>query len=218
VLDVAYTLPAGGYGPVSVPPPTLRDCDCRGLVRWQLLPPAGAVLLAGPGLVPDLAWGWRRTGLGPVTPSSDDELDRWLEGGAEPDTPAHGGDAVTGRQAALGPVAGLAVPRAAWIVACSVLAGGLGLLLTRLRPRLVGPAVGLLGAVLAASAALLPQPTAEAAAAAQPGLAGLAALLLARAGAVRYARWRADHLPGFTRTVPELTATASVAPSPSAGS
>ncbi len=204
LLDVAFTLPpANLIGLATIPPPTLWDADHRGPVRWQLLPPAGSVLAVGPGLTPDLAWGWRRTGLGPVTPSSDLELDAWLTSGSEPDTPPDGGGSVTGRQPVLAPVAALAVPRAGWVAGWSLLAGGVGLGLSRLTRRRLGLAAGLLGVLLAVAATLLPQPTAEAAAAAQPGLAGLAALLTARAAGREYARWRADNLPGFTRRRPD---------------
>jgi hypothetical protein len=215
LLDVAFNRPGGTLGPVRVHPPRVRDADGRGPVRWHLRPTAGEVLLAGPGLAADLRWGWRGAGFGPVAPAGEAELEHWLDTGVEPDPPTDGGAAVVGRQPGLGAVGVLAVPRPVWLAGCSLAAVGLGLLLVaRVPPARAGWAVAAGGAGLAVCGAVYPQPTSEALAAAQPGLAGLAVLLAVRAGGRAVAGWRADHLPGFTRTVPEPT---TVSRPPSAG-
>ena len=86
---------------------------------------------------------------------------------------------------------------------------------------MIGPAVALLGSLVAVAAAVWPQPVSQAVAGCQPGL-WAALLLLAGQVAVRwYYRRRVTHLPGFTRTrrdpASDLVGTAaSVGPSPSA--
>src|SRR5206468_4336376 len=93
------------------------------------------------------------------------------------DEPAASGDALTARQPVPGPVKLLLVPRAWWVGACSLAGLVVGYGLSRLRPWLLGPALACVGVAAAFAGVGWPQPTAQAAAAVQPGLLLLAVVL-----------------------------------------
>jgi hypothetical protein len=133
-------------------------------------------------------------------------MEEWFRTGNPPD---HGdvstGDAVAVRRASASPLRVTLAPRWTWLLAAS----GVGLVLVvgvcQLRAAFVGPAVAVLALGLAAGAVLLPQPTAQAVAAAQPGLLLAGLLLAAQFGWRWYRRWKVERLPTFSRVRPPST-------------
>jgi hypothetical protein len=101
------------------------------------------------------------------------------------------------------------------VVGCSLGLLLIGLVVARLPGAVGGPVVALLAGAAAVAPVLYPQPAAQAAGAAGPGLAALALVL----GVQGFARWyyhrRVTYLPGFARGRPELVA--AVAGQSSAG-
>ncbi|HET6573394.1 MAG TPA: hypothetical protein VFG68_07320 [Fimbriiglobus sp.] len=210
LLDVRYLLPttrSGVLGERTIAPPRLPGATFRSPARWQVVLPAGVVpLLPGHDLQPDVRWGIRRGVPAPVAAASTEELDRWMADGTDPDADgeptaagAPSGDALTAVQPALGPVMLYRFSRVRFAAVCSLAALVLGLAVSRLRPGLIGPVLGAAGVVVAVLAAGWPQPTAQAAAAALPGVVGLAAVLGGLAAVRWYYRRQVTHLPGFTR-------------------
>jgi hypothetical protein len=130
-------------------------------------------------------------------------MEHWLRGGTDSDdgTPATG-DAVAVRRATADPLRVTLAPRWAWaLAACAVgllLVAGVG----QLKLAYIGPAVAAAAVLLAVGAIFLPQPTAQAVAAGQPGLLLGAVVLLAQFGWRTYRRSKTERLPTFSRTVP----------------
>jgi hypothetical protein len=215
VLEIHYTASASARGGFEPIPPRLKSTAFLAPPRLQLAVPAGTIALAfGSGFAPDSRWGWRGGFPAPVAGYSGDELERWFLGGAVPaerdpwEVPSD--DAVTGRLHGPPPRV-LRLPRGAFVVGCSLAALVLGFGVSRLRPRLVGPAVAVLGALAVVAGAALPQPAPHVFAAALPGLAALAVALGFTATVRAIARRRVDYLPTFRRD-------ATLPPAPAADS
>lgn len=206
VVEVQYALPSRPRGEMLLVPPRIRGAVLLAPARVQVALPSNAVpLILGSSFVPDQRWGWRGGFPSPVAALTPDELDRWFLGGAAPaDDDAWNGstdDAVTGRQYDAASLRVVRVPRLPFVVGCSLLALLVGFGIARLRPRLVGPAVALVGLLAVAAGAVLPQPATQALAAGLPGLGALA-LALGGATLLRWqARRRIDYLPTFRREV-----------------
>ena len=75
-----------------------------------------------------------------------------------------------------------------------------GLVVSRLPGSRAGPLVALLAGAAATAAVLFPQPAAQIAGAAQPGLAALVVVLVGLAAGRWYYRHRVTYLPGFSRS------------------
>lgn len=222
VLEVRYSVSAArqpGGDSVFAPPQVLGAGYAR-TVRWQVEVPSGSLPLVFGADPVETRWRWRFGMYAPAAGRSDAYLERWFQAGGRADDEAAAGDpgdaaAVQVGQASPEPLRVYRVS-AVWFVAlCSVGVLLLGLVLTRLPPAAVGPAVVLLVAAGACAAVLAPQPAAQAAGAGQFGLAALVVAVVGQA-AVRWAyRRRVTYLPGFTRTRPEPSAagTASARPS-----
>ena len=208
-LEVRYVRPPtrAGLGELTVVPPAVRGAAVLTPVRWQLVVPASAVpLVPDPGFVPEARWQWRGWMFAPAPAASPDDLDGWLAGGADPggaDEPAAWapprGEVVAGRLPAAARLRVVRVPRVVCVIGCSVLVFVAGIVVSRLRPRLLGPAVAALGAAAAAAAVTFPQPAGQVAAAAQPGVVVLALAFAAQAARRWYHRRRLTHLPTFAR-------------------
>jgi hypothetical protein len=211
LLDVRYLLPAARPTPLgerTIVPPRFPGAAFRSPARWQVLVPPDAVpLYLGSDLRPDVRWGWRRGLPAPVAAASTEELERWVADGTDPDADensnaadAPSGDALTARQPVLGPVTVYRFGRVKFAAACSLVVLALGLAVSQLRPRLIGPALAIGGTAVAVLAAVWPQPAAQVAAASIPGVFGLGAVLAGLAAVRWYYRRRVAYLPGFTRT------------------
>ncbi len=202
-----------GRGGRVIVPPAVKGASYRGAVRWYVACPAERVpIVLDAGWDAEHRWAWRGAGVGPGPVDSPAEMERWLRGGTDTadGTPASG-DAVAVRRATADPLRITLAPRWAWVLAaCAVgllLVAGVG----QLRLTYIGPAVALAAVALAVGAIFLPQPTAQAVAAGQPGLLLGAVVLLAQFGWRTYRRWKTDRLPTFSRTVspPEPSAQTS---------
>jgi hypothetical protein len=206
VLDVRVQgAAAGGWRGRTILPPRVRAAF-RSPARWSVTHAAGTVpLVPAAAVQADARWGWRGYGFGPAAADSPADLDRWLRDGVEADAveppPAvpPGGEVVAVRQPALGPLTLIAVPRTAWVAGASFLAFATAVGLARLRAAALGPAVLLLAVTATAAAVVLPHPTAQFVAAAQPGLLSAAVLVAGTAAADWYQRRKADRLPAFSR-------------------
>jgi hypothetical protein len=211
VLEVRYQLPTAraAWAETTLIPPVLSGAAYRAPARWQVAFPQDVTPLTwGDRFQPEARWGLRSgvaTALPAATPQ---DLEQWFAAGVETDLPAEtgagprrdAGEAVVGRQPLPGRVSLLTLPRAGWVTVCSLAALVLGVVLVRLPPAAIGPAVALVGSLVAVAAVVWPQPVAQAVAGCQPGL-WAALLLLAGQVAIRwYYRRRVTHLPGFTRT------------------
>ena len=211
VLDVRYLLPVThtGFGELVLPPPRLPGAVYRTSVRWQVALPSDAVALSfDRSLQSELHWAWRAGTFAPTAGATTAELDQWLTAGAEPEAVSDrvfvaGTDVLTARQHAVAEVRLYHVPRALWVVGCSLVVLLAGLAVSRVRPVLLGPVLGLAGIAAVITAMAWPQPTAHAAGAALPGVAALVIVLAASAAVRWYYRRRITHLPGFTRGLPE---------------
>lgn len=222
ILDVrCQQATAGdGRGGRVIVPPAVKGASYRGAVRWYVACPGERVpILFDAGWDAEHRWAWRGAGVGPGPVDSPAEMERWLRGGSEPaDDPPAGGDAVAVRRATAEPLRLSLAPRWAWwVAACAIgllLVAGIG----QLRLGFVGPAVALAAVALAVGAIFLPQPTAQAVAACQPGFALGVVVLLAQFGWRTYRRWRTDRLPTFSRTAPPPEPTSQSARSSRTGS
>ncbi len=206
VVEVQYTLPPQPRGEVTLVPPQVRGAVLQSPAWWSMAVPAGTVpLVVGGPLLVEQRWSWRGGLPGPVAAVSSADLDRWFAGGVSPveadpwDVPTD--DGVTGRQTTAAAVRILRVPRVPFVLGCSLAALVLGLAISRLRPRLVGPTIALGGVLMATAAVLAPQPAAQVVAASVPGLLTLAVAIGLGAGLRWLARRRITHLPTFRREV-----------------
>ncbi|OWK44423.1 hypothetical protein [Fimbriiglobus ruber] len=209
VLDVQYGVSPSrtGPGPVRFTPPRIAGATFRAPVRWQVALSADVVpLVFGRDVQADTRWAWRNWMFGPTAGTTTAELDTWFAGRtvAEPEfdmsvVVGSTGDVLTVRQPIPGPLDVVRLPRIGWVAGCSLVVFVAGWCVSRLRPGLLGPALGAVGVAVALLAVAWPDPVARAAAAAEPGLVVLAAFLSAFALVQWYYRWRVVHLPGFTR-------------------
>lgn len=201
VLDVRYKLPPG-VGEESVYLPPRPAAAFAGPVRWQITGPGGSVPLV-PGGRAEQRWRVRTAIFTPVAASNDD-LDRWFQTGAGGDDGAGPTESVVVRLTGPDPVRVYHVQRVTLVIVCSAAVLLLGLAASRLPDGAGGPAVALLAGAAAVAAVLYPQPAAEAAGAAGPGLLALGLVLASQAAARWYYRRRITYLPGFTRGRPEM--------------
>ncbi len=228
LLDVRYALPPlrpSLLGEIAVVPPRLPGAAFRSPTRWQVVIPHDSVpIYLGRELQPDVRWGWRRGMPAPLAAASTEELDHWVADGTDPDADGEptasgpSGDALTARQPVPGPVRVYRFGRVKFAAVCSLAVLALGLAASRLRPGLVGPVLGLAGVAAAILAAGWPQPAAQAAAAALPGVVGLAAVLAGLAALRWYYRRRVAYLPGFTRDGAAPSGSAQALPPAQTGS
>jgi len=189
-------------------PPLLTSAAFAGPLRWQVTVPPGSAPLLSAGATAQLRWRWQGGLIGPAAIGSTDELEHWLRTGDEP----RGGDdssgeIVTARQATPAVLVVHRVPRIGFTIACSVVVFVLGLLLTRLPAALLGAAVALVVGLAGIAVSLWPQPAAEVAAACEPGLLAVVLAVLVQLSVRWYYRHRVTHLPGFTLSLPEPSAT-----------
>lgn len=192
-----------GRGGRIVSPPAVKGASYRGPVRWYVACPADRVpVVFDAGWDAEHRWGWRGYGIGPGPADSPAEMERWLRGGGDDGSGEAGGEAVAVRRSNADPVRITLVSRWAWLVAATavglLVVAGIG----QLRLAFVGPAVAVVAVGLALGAIFLPQPTAQAVAAAQPGLLLGGLLLAAQYGWRWYRRTKADRRPTFSRTLP----------------
>lgn len=217
VVEVYHSLTDGGRSELVFPPPRLRGAAALAPARVQVaLPPFSVPIVLGGSFEADRRWGWRGGFPAPVAGLASDELDRWFLGGTLPadadpwEVPID--DAVTGRLHGPAPVRVLRLPRGPFVVACSLFALVLGFGVTRLRPRLIGPAMSLMGIAAVAGGTLWPQPAMQGLAAMLPGLCALIVALGFATFVRGIIRRRMDHLATFRREVgplPELPAGSS---------
>jgi hypothetical protein len=206
-LDVRYAPPPmRNRWSLGLTPPQIRGALVRMPMRWQVVVPTSLVpLVPDEGFIPDVWWQWRGWGFAPVPGTTPTELDAWLiPSGATATDAANGwglpeGEILAGRQAIPGRLRVIRVPRAGWVLGCSVMVFLVGLAVSRLRPGVLGVAVALLGTTVAIAAVAFPQPAAQAAAAAQPGLVVLLIVWITQAARRWYHRHRVTHLPTFAR-------------------
>jgi hypothetical protein len=218
VLEVRYQLAAVRPGDGSPYPAPRPRAAFTGPLRWQIAIPRGTTpLVFGDGLTAEQRWRFRSGMFVPGPATSTDELERWFHSGTEPDGngsagPWQGGtgEPIVLRQTGSGPVRVYRIPTVGLIVAASAVVLLIGLVVSRLRGAIAGPLVAVLAGGAAVAAVLFPQPTAQVAAAAEPGLAALVLVLALQAAGRWYYRKRVTYLPGFTRIRPEPP------PSPSA--
>jgi hypothetical protein len=207
VIEVRYQLPAARQtGEAVYHPPLLPAAAFTGPVRWQITVPGTSVPLLTGGAAPEFRWRLRPTGLTPAPAAAADELDRWFRGGDEAaggSGPDAAGEAVTARQVRPAAVTVYRAPRVALVIACSVTAFVVVLVLWRLPGAIVGPAVAVVAGGLGVAAVLVPHAAAQAAGACQPGLAAaLVALVVVAVARASYRR-RVTRLPGFSRGLPD---------------
>ncbi len=215
VLELRYTLPGSRQvlGETNYQPPRVMSAAYSGPVRWLITEASGAApLLFSDRARPELRWRWRGPVFAPsAAPRADLEL--WFTSGGEPDAngaaPTQEGEPLAARQAAPDAVRVARVPWLALVIVCSLVVFLVAVLLTRLNAVAAGVVITALGGAFGIAAVLYPQPAAQVVAAGQPGLAvalfGVAAQALVR----WHLRRRARYLPGFTRTLPEPTASAA---------
>jgi hypothetical protein len=205
VLDVrCQGVAAADGGGRVISPPAVRGASYRGPVRWHVACPGERIpIVFDAGWDTEHRWSWRGYGFGPGPTDSPAELEQWLRGGGESagDAPP-AGEGVAVRRAAADPLRVTLAPRWAWLMVATAVGllavAGIG----QLRPAVVGPAVAVLAVVLAAGAVFLPQPTAQAVAAAQPGLTLGVMVLAVQHGWRWYRNWQAERRSTFTRTRP----------------
>jgi hypothetical protein len=197
-------------------PPAVPGATYRGPVRWYVACPADSVpLVSDAGWDAEHRWGWRGYGVGPLPADSPAEMEEWFRTGHPTDrNDGTTGDAVAVRRATADPLRITLAPRWTWLLAASgvglVLAVGVALL----RPVFIGPAVAVLALGLAAGVIFLPQPTAQAVAAAQPGLAIAVPLLAAVFGWRWYWKVRTRRVPTFSRVRPPSNPAPTPTPPP----
>jgi hypothetical protein len=196
-IELRYQM-AARSGSDLLSPPQLRDVAFDGPIRWHVRVPNGMLpLLSANGV--EQHWSWR-AGLLMPTASSAETLEEWFRLGTDSDHSGTGAaNEVVFHQTSPMPVSVDAVSRPLLLVLFSGASFALGLGLVRLRSAIAGPVVAVLGGLIAAAAIRFPQPVAQAAAAAEPGLAAIVVVLGTQALVRWYRRRRVTHLAGFTR-------------------
>lgn len=215
VVEVRYQLPAsrGRAGECVYHPPSLPGAAFAGPVRWHVTMPDGTVPMLTSGGTAEFRWRLRPLGLAPVPPASDDNLDRWFRTGDEAADGGNGESAVDARQPSPAAVTVYRVPRTGLLVACSVAAFVLVLLVARLPVGAAGPVVALGGGAIGVVTVFYPHPAAQVFGACQPGVAAAAAVLLVLVGARAYHRRQVSRMPGFAQSLPEPSGVAAPVPS-----
>lgn len=223
-LEVKYPTTAlrGMWDDTAYLPPKIRGAVYTGPTRWLIALPSGSTpLLFDESCQVEQRWRWLNLLPQPTAAYTSAELERWFRQVAEPDAsateeppPLIAGEHLTFRQDVPGPVWVVRVPRVGIVILCSLVAFVFGLILTRMSAPTVGVLLLVLAGGLAATAALMPQPAAQAAAAALPGLLALTVVLVAQAAWRWYQRRRLTHLPSFTRTRIEPTTASAIVLSP----
>lgn len=228
MLDVRYSLSSTSSQRrgVQIVPPRLLSAVFRSPARWQFHLPGDRVPLSfNRDLVVDQRWAWHQVAFSPTASANSADLEQWLNEGVEIEpAPAEilalistSHDTLTGRQANLTDVQLVLLPRMGWIASCSVLTVVVGLIVSRLRPVVIGFVLTVLGVMLGIAVGIYPQPIGHLIAAMQPGLCALALLLLL-IGLVRgYYQRRVKHLPGFTRNPGESVLEGTVSHVPLSG-
>jgi hypothetical protein len=197
-LEVRYRRGATVAWGEALHPPRIERAVFDGPVRWQVALPPGSVPLLADGGTAEQRWLFRTGTVIPVPASSEVGLDRWFETGKDPGDGSPGqADELVVRQASPAAIRVTAVPRLGLLLGCSLAVLVVGLVASRLPGAVAGPVVALLGGAAAVAAVLYPQPAAQAAGAAQPGLAALVLTLGGLAVGRWYHRRRLTHLPGF---------------------
>lgn len=204
VLELQYSLPPQPRGEFLFVAPRIRGTQLATPARCHIaIAPQSVPLVFGATFLPDHRWGWRGGFPAPIAGMALDELDRWFLGGTMP--PESDGweiptdDAVTGRLYGMANLRVVRVPRATFVLSCSLFAFILGYGISRLRPRLVGPGITLAGIAVIALGTLAPQPSSQALAASFPGIGALVILLGLQALVRWIARRRIDYLSTFRR-------------------
>jgi len=213
ILEIRYRLPnrPGELLNFVAPEPVAAYA---GPVRWLATGPAGTVPLLISGGRSEQRWRLRQGFLEPLSISGPD-LERWFQNGSTDDSAAAETEAVAVRLISPSAISVYSISRINLIIGCSLGVLVLGLMLSRLPGGLAGPLVAIAGGAVAVAAVCYPQPAAQAAAAAEPGLAGLILILSVQT----FSRWRYRHrvtyLPGFTRTLPEASPSSTGGSKPS---
>lgn len=189
-------------------PPRVRRAMYDGPVRWHITLPTGSVPLLVSRDRAEQSWRFGSGMLQPVAGRAEDALQHWLETGEDRDT-AGDTDELVVVQASLEPVEVVRASRPGLLILASLVVFVTGLTLSRVRGAVAGPVVALIGGAVAVAAVRYPQPTAQVAGAAQPGLFALVAVLGVFAAARWYQRHRVTHLPGFTRARVDSTGPSS---------
>jgi hypothetical protein len=205
MVDVRFTTSKAIGGEVEeyfAPRPLAQ---LAGPVRWQVAGPAGTTPLLLGGERSEQHW-QRRFGMIVPAPASNDDLERWLLNGSGDSAESGPLESAVVRPRSAERIAFLHVPRLAFIVGCSVSVLLVGLILSRLPGWLSGPAVAVLAAAVAVATVMHPQPASQTAAAAEPGFVALMLVLAVQVAARWRHRQRITHLPGFTRSIPNLNA------------
>lgn len=203
LLDVRYQAPTRsvGRGGRAVVPPVVRGAAYRTAVRWTVGGGPGTVpLVPAAAVSPEAQWAWRGYGFGPTAVETATDQERWLTDGSDTAGPAAAEWAVV-TQPAPRPVAVTPVPLLAWVAGCSFFGFAVALGVSRVRPRLVGLVAVCVAVVVTATGVVVPQPTAQFVAAAQPGVA---VALVVSVGSVIVSRWptRAERRRPTFRTDP----------------
>ena len=107
------------------------------------------------------------------------------------------------------------VPRAVFVIACSVAVFVLFMVMARLPGAAIGPAIAFVAGAIGVAAVYFPHPAAQVAGSSQPGLLAVVAVLLIQLAVRWQHRHRVTHLPGFTRGAPEPLAVSVAVPSTS---
>lgn len=216
IIEVRYQLPASRAEPMELHPPTVVGASFAGPVRWQVSVSPGTVPIVAAGATPEIQWQWRGTGLSPCASGTDEELERWLREGLEPGQASDSsGLSVVARQTIPGAIAFYRIPRFAFITGCSVTVFFVCLILLRLPYPVLGPTIAVAAGGVGVAAIYFPHVVAQIAAATQPGLLAVLAVVGIQFGIRWSYRHRITHLPGFSRGVPEATAPQPPVPGPS---
>lgn len=227
VLELNYTLPGTrhAFGETAYQPPLLTSASYIGGTRWLVTEPTDAapLLFSNRG---HAEMRWRQRGV-TYTPSAASRaaMDKWFVQGIEPTaadtTNGSEGEPVVVRQNAPEQVRVVRVPWLALVVGCSLVVFLVLIVLTWLPTMISALVVVLTGAAFVVGVVLYPEPASQVVAAGQPGFV-LGLLAIVMLAVIRWqVRRRVEHLPGFTRTLPEPsgvgmpTGTASGTPAPS---
>jgi hypothetical protein len=206
VLEILYQTAQnrGDFGDDRFLPPVLANTAFTGPIRWYVTAPAGTTPILSSGAVAEFHWRWKSTGLAPSSTRSAKELEKWFQAGDEPyvsdellNSP---GESVSARQLALAPITIHRLPRAGFVIFCSVAAFLLYVGLSRMTLTLVGGGVAAAACIIGVTAMIQPHLCAQVVGACQPGVAAAVVLLLASAAVRSYYRHRLANLPSFSRT------------------
>jgi hypothetical protein len=203
-LDLVQLLPPrpGFRWEVMLTPPRLRGPVFIGPVRWQISLASGDLLVGRDGSTEfEWRWGWQRGLFVPQPAWSTADLQRWF--GPDSRSAIDAGDrleaTLVGWQPALEPASFFVVPGSWALLVGSISVLGLGLAAVRVAPRWRVAGAVVLAIALVWLAGVRPEVLALVSFAAEPGLAVLGVVLVARWFAQRRYRRRVLFLPGFAR-------------------